>query len=89
MSASRAWISQQALRISSNRPGLLVAGPAVSWRVRSAPEVLSPALPARPCDNRDRMATLLSLGRESSGRARLARRLAADPRYVIEDFRPY
>src|ERR687898_1330542 len=35
-----------------------------------------------------RMATSLYLGRESSGRARLARRLAADPRFVVEDLEP-
>jgi hypothetical protein len=34
------------------------------------------------------MATSLYLGRESSGRARLARRLAADPRFVVEDLEP-
>jgi putative pyruvate formate lyase activating enzyme len=34
------------------------------------------------------MATSLYLGRESSGRARLARQLAADPRFVVEDFEP-
>jgi putative pyruvate formate lyase activating enzyme len=34
------------------------------------------------------MATSLYLGRDASGRARLARRLAADPRFVVEDLEP-
>jgi putative pyruvate formate lyase activating enzyme len=40
------------------------------------------------CDNRDRMATLLFVGRETAGRRRLASALGADPQFVVDPFEP-
>src|SRR5918995_5909486 len=78
----------------SQRPfGILFLGLRVSVLHEIAPHAGPPTIrwlspTGGPLRQWHRMATSLYLGRESSGRARLARRLAADPRFVVEDLEP-